>query len=120
MGKLLEKYTRPEKTVEFEFPLSGDKLKFSRPSVGQIKTLQEFSATLEGDENGDAKMGAKLIKMLSPDFKEESENDIRKDIGELEAPDRGAILPFYFELLGITKEDVWESVSRNLQKTTKN
>ena len=115
MGKLLTKYTRPEKTVEFKFPLSGDTLKFNRPSVGHIKTLQEFSSTLEGDENGDAKMGAKLIKMLSPDFKEESENDIRKDIGELEAPDRGAILPFYFELLGITKEDVWESVSRNLQ-----
>jgi hypothetical protein len=120
MGKLLEKYTRPEKTVEFEFPLSGDKLKFNRPSVGQIKTLQEFGGALEGDLSGDVKMAAKVIKMLCVDLKEESEANIRKDIGELEAPDRGALLPFYFELLGITKEDVWESVSRNLQKTTKN
>ena len=120
MGKLLEKYTRPAKTVEFKFPLSGDTLHFNRPSVGQIKTLQEFSSTLEGNPNGDVMMSAKLIKMLCAEFNEESEANIKKDILELEAPDRAAILPFYFELLGITKEEVWETVSRNLQTTTKN
>ena len=120
MGKLLDRYTRPDKTVEFTFPLSGDTIKMSRPTAGQIKALTEFSSTLEGDEDGDAKMGAKVLKTLCPDFKEEAEADIRKDIAQLEAPDRSAILPHYFELLGITKEDVWESVSRNLQKTTKN
>ena len=45
MGKLLEKYTKPETTLEFTFPLSGDSLTFKRPSIGEIKLLQDFSST---------------------------------------------------------------------------
>ena len=39
MGKLLERYTKPTKTVELQLPLSGDKLTFKRPTVGEIKKL---------------------------------------------------------------------------------
>ena len=118
MGKLLEKYTQPEQTVEFKFPLSGDTLKFRRPSIGDIKNLQEYGATIKEDDN--VSLIAKMLKTLCLDFKEESENRLKKDLEVLEAPDRGAILPFYFELLGINRDELMDQVNRNLSTTTKN
>ena len=119
MGKLLEKYTQPEQTVEFEFPLSGDKLQFRRPTLGDIQLLQEYGTTLN-EETDNTSMLAKMLKTLCLDFAEESEQRLRKDLEVLEAPDRGAILPFYFELLGINKDELMEQVNRNLSQTTKN
>ena len=118
MGKLLEKYTQPEQTVEFKFPLSGDTLNFRRPSLGDIQLLQEFGQTVD-DEDTTA-MLAKVLKTLCVDMSEESENRLKKDLEVLEAPDRGAILPFYFELLGINRDELMEQVNRNLSQTTKN
>ena len=120
MGKLLEKYTKPETTVKFTFPLSKDTLTFKRPSIGEIKSLQEFSTGLIDDSKADAKVSAKILKLLCSELAEESEKSLQDDVTELEAPDRAAILPFYFELLGIDKDDVWKSVSANLGTTTKN
>ena len=120
MGKLLEKYTKPDTTVELQLPLSGDKLKFKRPSIGEIKQLQDFSATLEGAADADVRICAKILKTLCADFVEESETELRKDLETLEAPDRAAILPFYFEMLGIDRNEIWKSISENLEKTTKN
>lgn len=120
MGKLLDKYTKPESTVKFQFPLSRDKLTFKRPSIGEIKSLQEFSAGLKDDDKADAKISAKILKLLCVDVAQESEKSLQDDITELEAPDRAAILPFYFELLGLDKDTVWKSVSENLDTTTKN
>ena len=119
MGKLLEKYTQPEQTVEFEFPLSNDKLHFRRPSVGDIKSLQDFVSSMDGDTDADLKMGAKVLKTLCIELSEESENSLKKDLATLEAPDRAAIVPFYFHLLGITKDDILDQVNRNLSTTTK-
>ena len=119
MGKLIDKYTQPEQMVEFEFPLSGDTLKFRRPSVGDIKTLQEFGSTIT-DPNDNVSLIAKILKTLCIDFANESENALKKDLEVLEAPDRGAILPFYFELLGINRDELMEQVNRNLSQTTKN
>jgi len=120
MGKLLDKYTQPAKNVEFKFPLSGDKLTFVRPSQSETKALGEFSSTMDTeDDEADIKMSAKLLKMLVPDFAKESEKDIRDDLKELEAPDRAAILPFYFELLGIERDELRRVVSENLSTTTK-
>ena len=119
MGKLLEKYTQPAKEVEFEFPLSGDKLTFMRPSQSETRALGEYSSALSDDELADVKMGAKILKMLVPEFKDESETLIRKDLESLEAPDRGAILPFYFKLMGIDRNELRDIVSENLSKTTK-
>ena len=120
MGKLLEKYTKPAKTVELVLPLSGDTLTLKRPSVGEIKQLTEFSSTLEGDPNADVKIGAKVLKTLCLELAEESENIIQKDLTEFEAPDRAAILPFYFELLGIDRDEIWKTISSNIETTTKN
>ena len=120
MGKLLDKYTQPDKTVEFNFPLSNDKLNFRRPSVGDIKNLQTFISAMDGDEDTDLKMSAKILKTLCPALSEESEAGLKKDILELEAPDRAAIVPFYFELLGITEDDILDQVNRNLSTTTRN
>ena len=117
MGKLLEKYTQPEQMVEFNFPLSNDTLKFRRPTTGDIQVIQEFGQEV-GDEEGLA-MLAKMLKILCIDFKDESENELKKDLDKLEAPDRGALLPFYFELLGINREELMEQVNRNLTTTTK-
>ena len=119
MGKLLDKYTKPAKEVEFKFPLSEDKLTFVRPSQSETKALAEFSSSLIDDENADIKMSAKVLKMLVPVLKEESEKDIAKDLMELEAPDKAAILPFYFELLGIERDELRRVVSENLSMTTK-
>ena len=118
MGKLLEKYTQPDSTVEFTFPLAGDTLKFRRPSLGDIKSLQEYGTTMEGEDN--TGMLAKVLKTLCVDLAEESENRLKKDLEVLEAPDRGAILPFYFELLGINRDELMDQVNRNLSQTTKN
>ena len=120
MGKLLERYTKPTKTVELQLPLSGDKLTFKRPTVGEIKKLTEFSSTLEGDSSADIKIGAKVLKNLCIELAEESERTIQQDLTELEAPDRAAILPFYFELLGIDRNEIWKSISSNLETTDKN
>ena len=119
MGKLLDKYTQPEQTVEFEFPLSGDKLQFRRPTLGDIQLLQEFGASLDEDAENTA-MLAKLLKTLCIEFANETEQHLRKDLESLEAPDRGALLPFYFELLGINRTELMEQVNRNLSQTTKN
>ena len=120
MGKLLEKYTQPAKEVEFTFPLSEDKLMFARPSQSETKALAEYSSSLIDDDNADIKMSAKVLKMLVPILKDESENDIAKDLAELEAPDKAAILPFYFELLGIERDELRKAVSESLSTTTKN
>jgi len=120
MGKLLEKYTQPAKEVEFKFPLSEDKLMFVRPSQSETKALADFSSSLTDDENADIKMSAKVLKMLVPVLKDESENDIGDDLKELEAPDKAAILPFYFELLGIERDELRRAVSESLSTTTKN
>jgi len=119
MGKLLDKYTKPETTVKFTFPLSKDTMTFKRPTIGEIKNLQEFSTGLTDDTKADAKIAAKILKLLCLDLKQESEKTLQDDVTELEAPDRAAILPFYFELLGLNKDDVWKSVSENLDTTTK-
>ena len=119
MGKLLDKYTQPAKEVEFKFPLSEDKLTFVRPSQSETKALAEFSSSLIDDENADIKMSAKVLKMLVPVLKEESEKSIGEDLAELEAPDKAAILPFYFELLGIERDELRRVVSENLSTTTK-
>ena len=120
MGKLLDKYTKPAKEVEFKFPLSEDKLTFVRPSQSETKALAEFSSSLIDDENADIKMSAKVLKMLVPVLKEESEKSIGEDLAELEAPDKAAILPFYFELLGIERDELRRAVSESLSTTTKN
>ena len=120
MGKLLEKYTKPAKTVELVLPLSGDALTLKRPSVGEIKQLTEFSSTLEGDPNADVRICAKVLKTLCAEFADESEKTLQDDLASLEAPDRAAILPFYFEMLGINREEIWKSISQNLETTTKN
>ena len=120
MGKLLDKYTQPAKEVEFIFPLSEDKLTFVRPSQSETKALAEFSSSLIDDENADIKMSAKVLKMLVPVLKEESEKSIGEDLAELEAPDKAAILPFYFELLGIERDELRRAVSESLSTTTKN
>ena len=120
MGKLLEKYTKPETTLEFTFPLSKDTLTFKRPSIGEIKLLQDFSSTLQGDDDADVKICAKVLKILCAEMSEESEKDLRDDLVTLEAPDRAAILPFYFEMLGIDRNEIWKSISENLETTTKN
>ena len=120
MGKLLDKYTQPAKEVEFKFPLSEDKLTFVRPSQSETKALAEFSSSLIDDENADIKMSAKVLKMLVPVLKEESEKSIGEDLAELEAPDKAAILPFYFELLGIERDELRRAVSESLSTTTKN
>jgi len=120
MGKLLDKYTQPAKEVEFKFPLSDDKLMFIRPSQSEAKVLAEFSSALnEEDDEADIKLAAKILKMLVPEFVEESEKDIKDDLELLEAPDKGAILPFYFKLLGIDRDELRDIVSENLSKTTK-
>mgnify|MGYP005816192753 CR=1 FL=1 len=118
MGKLLEKYTKPEQVVEFKFPLSNDKLRFRRPTLGDIQVITEFGQTV-GDKD-DMAMLAKMLKVLCLDFAEESETLLKKDLEQLEAPDRGALLPFYFELLGINRDELMEQVNRNLTTTTKN
>ena len=46
--------------------------------------------------------------------------DVRADLKLMEAPDRAAILPFYFEMLGIDRNEIWKSISENLDTTTKN
>jgi hypothetical protein len=120
MGKLLQKYTKPDTTVELVLPLSGDTLKFKRPSIGEIKQLQDFSSTLEGDPNADVRICAKVLKTLCAEFADESEKTLQDDLASLEAPDRAAILPFYFEMLGINREEIWKSISQNLETTTKN
>lgn len=120
MGKLLEKYTKPETTLELTFPLSKDTLTFKRPSIGEIKLLQEFSSTLQGDDDADIKICAKVLKVLCAEMAEESETDLRTDLKTLEAPDRASILPFYFEMLGINREEIWKTISENLETTTKN
>ena len=120
MGKLLDKYTQPAKEVEFIFPLSEDKLTFVRPSQSETKALAEFSSSLIDDDNADIKMSAKVLKMLVPVLKEESEKSIGEDLAELEAPDKAAILPFYFELLGIERDELRRAVSESLSTTTKN
>jgi len=120
MGKLLEKYTQPAKEVEFKFPLSEDKLMFVRPSQSETKALADFSSSLLDDENADIKMSAKVLKMLVPVLKDESEKAIGDDLRELEAPDKAAILPFYFELLGIERDELRRAVSESLSTTTKN
>ena len=120
MGKLLEKYTKPDTTVELQLPLSGDVLKFKRPSIGEIKQLTEFSTSLEGNPDADVRICAKVLKMLCLEFAEESEKELQEDLASLEAPDRAAILPFYFELLGINRDGIWKTISQNLETTTKN
>ena len=120
MGKLLERYTKPDTTVELVLPLSGDTLKFKRPSIGEIKQLQDFSSTLEGDSDADVKICAKVLKTLCSEFAEESEKTLKDDLVSFEAPDRAAILPFYFEMLGINRDEIWKSISQNLETTTKN
>jgi len=119
MGKLLDKYTQPKKTVEFEFPLSGDSLKFHRPTVGEMRTIAEYTQTLEGTNDADIRISAKILKMLCDELSEESENLMAKDIEILEAPDRGAIIPFYMELLGMDREALLKAGMENLSQTTK-
>ena len=58
--------------------------------------------------------------MLCLEFAEESEKELQEDLASLEAPDRAAILPFYFELLGINRDEIWKTISQNLETTTKN
>jgi hypothetical protein len=58
--------------------------------------------------------------MLCLEFAEESEKALQEDLASLEAPDRAAILPFYFELLGINRDEIWKTISQNLETTTKN
>jgi hypothetical protein len=53
-------------------------------------------------------------------LKDESEKAIGDDLRELEAPDKAAILPFYFELLGIERDELRRAVSESLSTTTKN
>ena len=120
MGKLLEKYTQPAKMVELKLPLSEDKLNFHRPSVGETKVLSEFSQGLEGDAKADIKLAAKILKVLCDEFKEESETELRKDLEGMEAPDRAAMVPFYFKLIGIDRDELFEKALSNLSKTTKN
>jgi hypothetical protein len=120
MGKLLEKYTQPAKEVEFKFPLSEDKLMFVRPSQSEARAIAEFSSSLVNDDiYADIKMSAKIMKMLVPEFADESEKSIADDLKELETPDKAAILPFYFKLLGIEKEELRQVVTENLSTTTK-
>ena len=120
MGKLLDKYTQPAKEVEFKFPLSEDKLTFIRPSQSEARALAEFSSALDTEDiYADIKLSAKILKMLVPLLKGESEKDIVDDLKELEAPDKAAILPFYFELLGIERDELRKVVSENLSTTTK-
>ena len=57
--------------------------------------------------------------MLVPLLKDESEKNIGDDLKELEAPDKAAILPFYFHLLGIERDELRKVVSENLSTTTK-
>ena len=64
-------------------------------------------------------MTAKILKMLVPELSEESETSLRKDLDTLEAPDRAAVMPFYFELLGIERDELRDAVSRSLSKTTR-
>ena len=120
MGKLLEKYTQPEKMVELKLPLSEDKLSFHRPSVGETKVLSELSQGLEGDAKAAIKLAAKILKVLCDEFKEESETELRKDLEGMEAPDRAAMVPFYFKLIGIDRDELFEKALSNLSKTTKN
>ena len=120
MGILLDKYTQPEKMVELTLPLSKDKMKFHRPSVGETKTLSEFSQGLEKDAKADIKVAAKVLKMLCDELKEESETELRKDLETMEAPDRSAIVPFYFKMIGIDRDELLEKALANLSKTTKN
>jgi hypothetical protein len=120
MGKLLEKYTKPDTTVELQLPLSGDTFKFKRPSIGEIKQLTDYSSTLEGETDADIRICAKVLKLLCPEMAGESENDLRKDLTELEAPDRAAILPFYFNMLGIDRDELYKTISQSLETTTKN
>jgi len=120
MGKLLDKYTQPAKEVEFKFPLSEDTLTFVRPSQSEARAMAEFSSALDSDDmQADTKMAAKILKMLVPILKDESEKDIRDDIKKLETPDKASILPFYFELLGIERDELRKVVSQNLSTTTK-
>ena len=120
MGKLLDKYTQPAKEVEFKFPLSEDTLTFVRPSQSEARALADFSSALDSnDTDADSKVAAKILKMLVPILKDESEKDIKDDIKKLEAPDKASILPFYFELLGIEREELRKVVSQNLSTTTK-
>ena len=120
MGKLLDKYTQPAKEVEFKFPLSEDTLTFIRPSQSEARALAEFSSALDTEDiYADIKLSAKILKMLVPILKEESEKNIGEDLKELEAPDKAAILPFYFELLGIERDELRKVVSENLSMTTK-
>ena len=120
MGKLLDKYTQPAKEVEFKFPLSEDKLTFIRPSQSEARALAEFSSALDTEDiYADIKLSAKILKMLVPLLKDESEKDIAEDLKELEAPDKAAILPFYFHLLGIERDELRKVVSENLSTTTK-
>ena len=58
--------------------------------------------------------------MLCLEFAEESEKALADDLTMMEAPDRAAILPFYFEMLGIDRNEIWKSISENLDTTTKN
>jgi hypothetical protein len=44
---------------------------------------------------------------------------ISKDIEKLEAPDRGAIIPFYMELLGMDRDQLLRAGMENLAQTTK-
>ena len=119
MGKLLKKYTAPAKDVKFKFPLSGDSLSFRRPATSEVRALADFSATLDDDDLADTKMAAKILKMLVPEFSEESEASLRKDLDDLEVPDRASILPFYFKLLGIERDELQDAMSRSLSKTTR-
>jgi|3_EtaG_2_1085321.scaffolds.fasta_scaffold45905_1 hypothetical protein len=120
MGILLDKYTQPEKMVELTLPLSKDKIKFHRPSVGETKTLSEYSQGLESDDKADVKIAAKVLKILSDEFAGESETELRKDLAAMEAPDRAAIVPFYFKLIGIDRDELLDKAIANLTKTTKN
>tara|TARA_Y100000310_G_scaffold305951_1_gene346669 strand:- start:2517 stop:2879 length:363 start_codon:yes stop_codon:yes gene_type:complete len=119
MGKLLDKYTQPKKTVEFKFPLSGDTLNFHRPTVGEMRSVAEFTQSLEGVTDADVKISAKVLKTLCNELSEESETMISKDIEKLEAPDRGAIIPFYMELLGMDRDQLLRAGMENLAQTTK-
>ena len=120
MGKLLDKYTQPAKEVEFKFPLSEDKLTFVRPTQSETRALAEFSSALDTEDiYADIKLSAKILKMLVPLLKDESEKNLADDLKELEAPDKAAILPFYFHLLGIERDELRKVVSENLSTTTK-
>ena len=119
MGKLIEKYTQPKKTVELKFPLSGDTLTLHRPSAGEMRALAEYTQGLEGATDAESKISSKILKMLCDELSEESQTELAKDIEKFEAPDRGAVLPFYMELIGLDRDQLIRAGMENLDRTTK-